>query len=94
MHRDRAHTIVALLTVVALVVGCGSAASSPPPDGPTAQPTTMPSASAAAALPTPSGVIATPTAEPPHAGPDADADPHAGHLPNPSRGRSPRGRSS
>ncbi len=65
MHRDRAHTIVALLTGVALVVGCGSAASSPVPDGQTAQPTTMPSASAAATVPTPSAAIATPPAEPP-----------------------------
>jgi hypothetical protein len=52
MHRDRAHTIVALLTGVALVVGCGSAVSSSLPDGQTAQPT-MPSASAAGAVPTP-----------------------------------------
>jgi len=65
MHRDRAHPLVVLLTVVALVVGCGSAASSPRPDGHTAQPTTMPSASAAAALPTPSAASATPPAEPP-----------------------------
>ncbi len=65
MHRDRGHTIVALLTVVALAVGCGSAASSSLPDGRTAPPTTMPSASPAAALPTPSAIIATPTTEPP-----------------------------
>ena len=65
MHRDRAHTIVALLTIVALVVGCGSAASSPLPGGQTTPPTTVPSASRAAALPTPSVVIATPTTEPP-----------------------------
>jgi hypothetical protein len=86
MHRDRAHTTLALLAVVALVVGCGSAASSAVPDGQTAQPTTMPSASPAPTLPTPSAVIATPTAEPPQPVPTSTPTP-APQPPDPLAGK-------
>ena len=80
MHGDRAHPLVVLLAIIALVAGCTSAATPSPPAAPTAPPTPAASAAptpVASPVPTPAP---TPVASPMPSPTPSETDPFVGKV--------------